>query len=387
MKRIAVLGSTGSIGKQALDVIGKSDSLFVSALAANSNIKLMEEQIRKFSPEIAALYDEKAAADLRVRVFDTNTKIVGGANGVCEAASFAGNDMVLTAVSGSIGIMPTLCAIDAGADIALANKETMVCAGEIVNSRAKEKKVKIIPVDSEHGAIFQCIKDEKKSVKKIILTASGGPFFGKSRKELANVSPEDALKHPNWDMGAKITIDSATLFNKGLEVIEAVRLFGVLPSQIEVLVHRQSIVHSMVEFSDNSVLAQLGLPDMRLPIAYALNYPDRLPNPAPEIDFTKVGALTFEKPDTETFCGLSLAFLAIEEGGTKPAVYNGANEEAVSAFLCGKCSFLDIAALVEYAMENHKTIINPTLEEIIESDKNARRLVNTRLGTREKGRF
>lgn len=387
MKRIAVLGSTGSIGKQALDVIGKSDSLFVSALAANSNIKLMEEQIRKFSPEIAALYDEKAAADLRVRVFDTNTKIVGGANGVCEAASFAGNDMVLTAVSGSIGIMPTLCAIDAGADIALANKETMVCAGEIVNSRAKGKKVKIIPVDSEHGAIFQCIKDEKKSVKKIILTASGGPFFGKSRKELANVSPEDALKHPNWDMGAKITIDSATLFNKGLEVIEAVRLFGVLPSQIEVLVHRQSIVHSMVEFSDNSVLAQLGLPDMRLPIAYALNYPDRLPNPAPEIDFTKVGALTFEKPDTETFCGLSLAFLAIEEGGTKPAVYNGANEEAVSAFLCGKCSFLDIAALVEYAMENHKTIINPTLEEIIESDKNARRLVNTRLGTREKGRF
>lgn len=382
MKKIAVLGSTGSIGTQALDVIEKSDSLFVSALAAHSNVGLMEEQIRKFSPAIAALFDEKAAKDLRIRVFDTNTKIMGGAKGVCEAASFAGNDMVLTAVSGSIGIMPTICAIDAGADIALANKETMVCAGDIVNSRAKEKNVKIIPVDSEHGAIFQCIRNEKKSVKKIILTASGGPFFGNSRGELANIKPEDALKHPNWDMGAKITIDSATLINKGLEVIEAVRLFGVLPSQIEVLVHRQSIVHSMVEFSDNSVLAQLGLPDMRLPIAYALNYPDRLQNPAPEIDFTKVGSLTFEKPDTDTFCGLSLAFKAIEEGGTKPAVYNGANEEAVSAFLRGKCSFLDIADLVEYAMENHKAIINPTLEEIIESDINARRLVNKKLGTR-----
>lgn len=379
MKKVAILGSTGSIGTQAMDVIEKSDYLSVTTLAAYGNAALMEAQIRKVSPAVAALYDEKAAADLRARVSDTNTKVLGGAEGVCEAAAFSGNDIVLVAVSGSIGIKPTLCAIDEGKDIALANKETMVCAGDIVNDRARKNKVRILPVDSEHSAVFQCIRDEGKSVGKIILTASGGPFFGKTRGELQNVTPKDALKNPNWDMGAKITIDSATLFNKGLEVIEAVRLFGAAPSQIEVLVHRQSIIHSMVEFCDGSVLAQLGMPDMRLPISYALHYPERRQSPAPRIDFTKIGTLTFEKPDTETFPGLAMGFEAVEKGGTMPAVYNAANEEAVSAFLNGGCAFLDIPKLVRRTMENHKTIINPSLEDIIESDMEARRFVKSNL--------
>ena len=373
MKKVSILGSTGSIGTQALDVIDKSEILCVSALAANSSVKQMEEQIRKYKPECAALYSEDSAKELKIAVADTNTKVLSGEEGVCEAAVCG--DITLTALSGSIGIKPTLRAIRAGCDIALANKETMVCAGDIINREANEHNIKILPVDSEHGAIFQCIRDEGKSVRKILLTASGGPFFGKTAAEIENATVKDALNHPNWSMGSKITIDSATLINKGLEVIEAVRLFGVKPSQIQVLVHRQSIVHSMVEFTDNSVLAQLGTTDMRIPIAYALNYPERRENPAKAIDFFAIDALTFQKPDTETFRGLALAYEAIEAGGTMPAVFNGANEAAVSGFLAGKCSFGDIARLVEYAMSKHKTIKAPSLDDIIESDFAARQCV------------
>ena len=377
MKRVSILGSTGSIGTQALDVIDNSETLCVSALAANTSAGLMEEQIRKYKPKTAALFSEKAARELKASVADTETKVLSGEEGVCAAA--AEGDITLTALSGSIGIKPTLSAIHAGCDIALANKETMVCAGDIINREAAAHNIKIIPVDSEHGAIFQCIRDEKKAVRKILLTASGGPFFGKSASEIENATVSEALNHPNWSMGSKITIDSATLINKGLEVIEAVRLFGVLPSQIQVLIHRQSIVHSMVEFTDNSVLAQLGTTDMRIPIAYALNYPERLANPASALNFLEIEPLTFGKPDTKTFCGLSLAFDAIKEGGTMPAVYNGANEAAVGVFLSGKCTFGSIARLVEYAMSQHKTIENPTLEEILESDKAARESVFDKL--------
>lgn len=365
-----MLGCTGSIGTQALDVIENSDFLSVSAIAADKSVDKVEKIARRHKPQIAAMYSEEAAKELKIRLSDTDIKVLSGIDGVCEAALSC--DSALTAMSGSVGILPTLAAVRAGKEIALANKETMVCAGDIINAEAKESGSKILPVDSEHGAIFQCIGNQRKFLKKIYLTASGGPFFGKTREELQNITPKDALKHPNWDMGAKITIDSATLFNKGLEVIEAVRLFGVLPSQIEVLVHRQSIVHSMVLFQDNSVIAQLGNPDMRIPIAYALNYPERRENPSSEANFFEISTLTFDKPDTDTFRGLALAYKAIEKGGTLPAVYNGANEEAVSAFLNGKCSFLGIADLVESVMDKHKVVINPDLESIIDSDKWAR---------------
>ena len=377
MKRVSILGSTGSIGTQALDVIENSENLCVSAIAANSNVKLIEEQIRRVKPKKAALFSEDAAKELKIAVADTETKILSGEEGVCEAAEEG--DITLTALSGSIGIKPTICAIRAGLDIALANKETMVCAGDIINREAAEHNIKILPVDSEHGAIFQCIRDEGKSVRKILLTASGGPFFGKTAAEIENATVKDALNHPNWSMGSKITIDSATLINKGLEVIEAVRLFGVAPSQIQVLIHRQSIVHSMVEFCDNSVLAQLGTTDMRIPIAYALNYPERRENPASALDFLTLQPLTFKKPDTETFRGLALAFDAIGEGGTMPAVYNGANEAAVASFLSGKCTFGQIARLVEGAMSSHKVLKDPTLETIIESDREARESVLNQL--------
>ena len=366
MKRISIIGSTGSIGTQALDVIENSPDMCVSAIAVYKNIKLAEKQIRKFRPGVAAVFSEECAPGLRAAVKDTDTRVLSGMEGLREAAAVG--DMCLTAVSGSVGILPTVDAISAGLDIALANKETMVCAGDIINQKAKEHGVKIRPVDSEHGAIFQCIGNEKKSVRKILLTASGGPFYGNKREELKIIKACDALKHPNWDMGAKITIDSATLMNKGLEVIEAVRLFGVAPSQIEVLIHRQSIIHSMVEFCDNSVIAQLGAPDMRLPIAYALNYPKRRENSSDTIDFLKTAPLTFDKPDTETFRGLALAYSAIEEGGTMPAVYNGANDAAAHAFLRGECGFLDIAEITEAAMAAHKSVINPDLSSIIEAD-------------------
>lgn len=377
MKRISVLGATGSIGTQALDVIEHSDRLKVCAVAANVNVDKTEKTVRKFKPEIAVMYSEKAAAELKVKLADTSTKVLAGMEGMCEAALCG--DSILTAMSGSVGILPTIEAVRAGKEIALANKETMVCAGDIINAEAQKSGSRIIPVDSEHGAIFQCIRDERRALSKIYLTASGGPFFGKGREELENITPADALKHPNWDMGAKITIDSATLFNKGLEVIEAVRLFGVKPEQIEVMVHRQSIVHSMVKFCDNSVIAQLGAPDMRIPIAYALNYPERCENPSNDCDFFEVCKLTFEKPDTDTFKGLPLAYRAIKEGGSMPAVYNGANEAAVAAFLKGKCSFLGIGDIVEKVMDKHKTLINPDLESIIDSDRQARECVESML--------
>ena len=377
MKKIAVLGSTGSIGTQTLDIIEHSDKYEVTALAAYSNVSLIEKQIRQFKPKVAALYDETAAADLRVRVADTDTKVLSGEDGLNIAAAESSAKTVVTAMVGSVGILPTLNAIKSGADIALANKETMVCAGEIVSDLAQEYNVKIIPVDSEHSAIFQSIGGDRKFLKRILLTASGGPFFGKSRKELEKVTLADALKHPNWSMGSKITIDSATLINKGLEVIEAVKLFSVSAEQIKVLVHRQSIVHSMVEFCDNSILAQLGDPDMRTPIAYALSYPKRRENPARPIDFEKMRTLTFEEPDMETFQGLALGFEAAKQGGTMPTVYSCANEAAVELFMNGKCTFLEISHLVAAAMKNHKKVIKPTLECIIDTDNATREYVKS----------
>ncbi len=371
MKTITVLGSTGSIGTQTLDIAKNDSSIKVRAIAACKNIKLLEEQIRYFAPEYAAVYDEAAAKELKIKVSDTDTKVLSGMEGLCEVSALKA-DMVVTAVSGSIGLKPTLEAIKSGNNIGLANKETMVCAGDLVNRTAKEYNVKILPVDSEHSAIFQCINSQNKFVEKIILTASGGPFFGKTREELSCVTVKEALRHPNWSMGAKITIDSATLINKGLEVIEAVKLFGVSASDIEVCVHRQSIVHSMVEFCDNSVIAQLGVPDMRLPIAYAINYPERKENISGRLDITACPPLTFEKPDLETFEGLALGIKAAKEGGTMTAVYSAANEVAVDMFLKGKCSFVDIASMVKSAMGAHKNIINPDLESILNADKWAR---------------
>ncbi len=371
MKKVTILGSTGSIGTQTLDIIEKSDAYEVLALAAGRNIKLLESQIRAFCPKFAAVFDEEAAKELRIAVKDTDTVILAGLEGVREVAR-AGADITVTAMVGSIGILPTLDAIEAGSDIALANKETMVCAGDIVKRAAKEKGVKIIPVDSEHSAIFQCIGSKGKDVRRILLTASGGPFAGKTRDELRYVTAKEALRHPNWSMGAKITIDSATMMNKGLEVIEAVQLFDVKASQIEVVVHRQSIVHSMVEFQDHSVLGQMGWPDMRLPIAYALAYPAVMPTPVMPLSFDKMMTLTFEKPDLETFGCLKLGLEAAEQGGTMPTVFSSAGEEAVSLFLAGKCSFLEIESLVARTMQAHKTVINPSLSCIIDTDTWAR---------------
>ncbi len=377
MKKVCILGSTGSIGTQALDIIRNSDKYEVTALAAARNIDLLEKQIREFRPKIAAVYEEAFAKELRTRVADTDTKIVATLSGVREVARENGADITVTAMVGSIGILPTLDAIEAGSDIALANKETMVCAGDLVRAAAKEHGVKIVPVDSEHSAIFQCIGEKYADVNRIFLTASGGPFAGKKREDLDAVTAADALKHPNWSMGAKITIDSASMMNKGLEVIEAVQLFGVAPSQIEVVLHRQSIVHSMVEFRDHSVIAQLGWPDMRLPIGYALAYPDCEKTPTRPLDFEEAMTLTFEKPDMETFGCLRLGFAAAEKGGTLPTVYSGAGEAAVALFLSGKCRFLDIETLVAKTMEAHKTVINPTLSCIIDTDAWAREKVQT----------
>ncbi len=375
MKNICILGSTGSIGKQTLEVIEKQGIYRVKALAAASNIQLLEEQIRRFRPKMVAVYHEESAHKLSGNVKDTDTLVLGGMDGVREVAARSGADITVTAMVGSVGILPTLDAISAGSDIALANKETMVCAGDIVRSAAKKNNVRIIPVDSEHSAIFQCIGEQEKAVKRILLTASGGPFRGKKRDELKNVTVEDALKHPNWDMGAKITIDSATLMNKGLEVLEAVQLFGVSPEQIEVLVHPQSIIHSMVEFHDNAIIAQLGTPDMRVPIAYALSYPNRYETPADSLNFEKYAALTFEKPDLDTFGCLRLGFLAAKCGGSMPTVYSSAGEVAVSKFMQGQCGFLDIETMVESAMKNHETVINPSLSCIIDTDRWARAYV------------
>ena len=376
MKKVIVLGSTGSIGTQALEVCERA-GYKVIALAAGENIELLENQARNFEVSAVAVFNEQKANDLKLKLADTDIKVLGGADGVCEIARLEA-DIVLNAIVGIAGLRPTLAAIEAGTDIALANKETLVTGGEIVNRRAKEKGVRILPVDSEHSAIFQSLQGApENSLKKILLTASGGPFYSKTRKDLENVTVKDALNHPNWSMGAKITIDSATLMNKGLEVIEAVHLFGLPADKIEVLVHRQSIVHSGVELSDGAVIAQLGTPDMRLPIQYALTYPERSNYSFETLDLFKVGTLTFEKPDTDTFRCLPLCIEAINRGGLSPTAVNGANEEAVRLFLEGKCRFLQIANFVEKALETVKNKKDFTLEDILNTDKLARELVKS----------
>lgn len=374
MKELIILGSTGSIGTQALEVV-KRDGYKVTALAAGSNIELLEKQAREFFPDIVAVFSEAAAKELAIKLKDTSIKVLSGIEGVCEAAQYKG-DIVLNSIVGIAGLRPTLAAIEAGKDIALANKETLVTGGELVTKAAKKKGVKILPVDSEHSAIFQSLQGApENSLKKIILTASGGPFYKKTSKELENVTVKEALNHPNWSMGAKITIDSATLMNKGLEVIEAVHLFGVKASDIEVLVHRQSIVHSGVELSDGAVIAQLGTPDMRLPIQYALTYPQRSDYAFEKLSLADIGTLTFEKPDMKTFRCLALCIEAINEGGLAPTAVNGANEEAVKLFLEGKIKFLQIADLVEKALINVNNKKEFSLEDILASDKAARELV------------
>ncbi len=375
MKKIIILGSTGSIGTQALDIVrANPDKYSVVALAAGSNAKLLEAQAREFNVAAVALFNENAAADLKISLADTDIKVLSGADGVCELCLLDG-DMVLNAIVGIAGLRPTLAAIDSGKTIALANKETLVTGGEIVNRRLCEKGVKLLPVDSEHSAIFQSLQGAPSgSLKKIILTASGGPFFGKTKNELENVTVAEALNHPNWSMGAKITIDSASLMNKGLEVIEAVHLFGCTASQIEVTVHRQSILHSAVEFTDGAVIGQLGTPDMKVPIQYALTYPER-GMCFEALDLMKVGTLTFQKPDTDTFRLLPLCIEAINRGGLYPTAINGANEESVKLFLEGKIKFLQIAELNEKAMNACVNKTDFTVDDIFEADAMARRLV------------
>jgi len=375
MEKITILGSTGSIGTQALNVAEKM-GLGISALAAGGrNIALLENQARKWKPEYLAVMDEAAAKDLKIKLADTSVKVEGGADAVNFAAT-CNSDMVLNSIVGIAGLNPTLTAIEAGKNIALANKETLVTGGDIVMSRAKEKGVSIFPVDSEHSAIFQSLMGVPKgNIYKILLTASGGPFFGKTRDELKNITPADALKHPNWDMGAKITIDSATLMNKGLEVIEAVHLFSVSADNIEVLVHRQSILHSAVELEDGAVIGQLGTPDMAIPIQFALTYPNRMPSPAPRLSLTDIGTLTFEKPDLDTFTCLATCISAIKRGGLYPTAANGANEMAVELFLKGKISFLNIGEFVARATDECKNKQNFTVEDVFEADRLAREAV------------
>ena len=373
-KSLVILGSTGSIGEQALDVARKNGYV-VKALAAGKNIKKLEAQAREFNPLQVAVFDETAAKELKVKLSDTNIKVLSSIEGVCEVATIKA-DIVLNAIVGIAGLKPTLAAIKAKNDIALANKETLVTAGDLVNAAAKENGVKIIPVDSEHSAIFQSLQGVPKgALSKIILTASGGPFWGKTKEELRDVTVEQALNHPNWSMGSKITIDSATLMNKGLEVIEAVHLFGVSPDDIEVLVHRQSILHSAVELSDGAVIGQMGTPDMRLPIEYAITYPERGNICCDRLHLADVGTLTFARPDREAFPCLDICTKAIKEGGLKPAAANGANEEAVALFLSGKIKFLEISRLVEKATNAQKTLKNFNLEDVFAADKAARELV------------
>lgn len=366
MKNIAILGSTGSIGTQTLEVAREQGDICICGLAAGSNIRLLEEQIREFHPRLVCVYDESKANELKIRVRDTGVKVAAGMEGLLEIAAMEETEILVTAVVGMIGIRPTVEAIRAGKDIALANKETLVTAGHIIMPLAKEAGVKILPVDSEHSAIFQSLHGENhERVEKILLTASGGPFRGKSREELKNIQVEDALKHPNWAMGRKITVDSSTMVNKGLEVMEAKWLFDVGLEQIRVVVHPQSIIHSMVEYADGAVMAQLGMPDMKLPIQYALYYPDRRPMQGERVDFAKLGQLTFEEPDLKTFRGLGLALKAAKAGGSMPTVYNAANEKAVNKFLDRKIGYPDIIDMIEACMERHKTVDDPSLEEIL----------------------
>lgn len=375
-RKVAVLGSTGSIGRQSLDVIAACGMEAVS-LAANSSAKRMEEQARQFRPSIAALADEKAAAELRVRLADTNVRVLSGLEGVLEAATFSGADTAIAALVGMAGLRPTLAAIREGKRVCLANKETLVCAGPLVLEEAKDYGAKLYPVDSEHSALFQCLEAnrDRGEVKRLILTCSGGPFYGKKREELVDITVEDALKHPNWSMGAKITVDSATLMNKGLEVIEAMHLYHMPVEKISVVIHRESIVHSLVEYCDNAMLAQLGAPDMRLPIQYALTYPKRVPGPSTPLDLWNCGPLTFGTPDLEAFPCLALALEAAKTGGTAGAILNGANEEAVARFLAGKIGFLDIPAKVERALSQVKAVQNPTMQDILDADRAAREAV------------
>lgn len=379
MKKLTIIGSTGSIGTQTLEVVRENKDLRITALAAGNNIQLLEAQIREFSPQYAAVWEEEKARELAVRIKDTDTKVVSGIEGLIEISTLEEIDIVVTAVVGMIGIRPTVAAIKAGKDIALANKETLVTAGHIIMPLAKENKVKILPVDSEHSAIFQSLNGENpKQIHKILLTASGGPFRGKNIEDLAKVSLADALKHPNWAMGRKITIDSSTLVNKGLEVIEAKWLFDVAMDQIQVVVQPQSIIHSMIEYVDGSIIAQLGLPDMKLPIQYALFYPDRRTMPGDKLDFAKLGSITFENPDMETFKGLKLAYQAGRIGESMPTVFNAANEKAVSKFLNQETSYLDIADTIEMCMNEHKLIESPTVDQIIEIEKLVYELIESR---------
>ena len=370
MKKIALLGSTGSIGTQTLDVVRNQGDIQVTAMVAGSNIALLEKQIREFHPSIAAVWDEKKALELKAKVADLPVKVVSGMDGLLEAATEKEAQIVVIAVVGMIGIRPTIAAMEAGKDIALANKETLVTAGHIIMPLAEKLGVKILPVDSEHSAIFQSLNGEHgNKIHKILLTASGGPFRGHTREQMASVQVEDALKHPNWSMGRKITIDSSTMVNKGLEVMEAHWLFDVEMDQVQVVVQPQSIIHSMVEYEDGAVIAQLGTPDMPLPIQYALYYPERRYLPGDRLDFWKLSQITFEKPDLENFHGLALAYEAGRRGGSLPTVFNAANEYAVAKFLNREISYLEITDMIQKAMENHKVIDDPTVEQILETER------------------
>lgn len=379
-RKASILGSTGSIGTQSLEVCEKH-GIQITALAAHSSTELLEQQARKFHPEYVGIYNENKYTELKERLTDTNIKVLCGMEGLCEIAALPQSDIVLNSVVGMVGLLPTLTAIEAGKDIALANKETLVAGGELVTALAKEKGVKIYPVDSEHSAIFQCLQGNKRSqLSKVILTASGGPFFGKSYDDLRSVTKADALKHPNWDMGNKITIDSATLMNKGLEFIEAKWLFDLDPDQIEIVVHRQSVVHSAVEYDDYSVIAQLGVPDMKIPIQYALLYPERVPCPTGRLSLTEYGSLTFEKPDYETFKCLSAAIEAIKRGGAYPCLVNSANEEAVRAFLNDEISFISIGEIVSSVLDEFKPSEIRSYDDVMKADSAARAYVREKIG-------
>lgn len=379
MKNISILGSTGSIGTQTLDIVRANEDLKVVAIAAGSNVAKLEEQIREFHPELVCVFHEESANKLKIAIADTNVKVVTGMDGLIEAATYHKAEIVVTAFVGMIGIRPTLEAIKAGKDIALANKETLVTAGHLVMQAAKDYGVKILPVDSEHSAIFQSLNGENpREIDKILLTASGGPFRGWTREQMKNVQVEDALKHPNWSMGQKITIDSATMVNKGLEVIEAKWLFGVELEDVQVVVQPQSLIHSMVQFKDGAIIAQLGTPDMKLPIQYALYYPERRFLAGERVDFGKIAQITFENPDTENFRGLALAYKSATVGDSMPTVFNAANERAVAKFLDRKISFLEITDIIEYCMEQHRVITNPTVEQILDIEQWAYELIESR---------
>ena len=377
------MGSTGSIGTQTLDVARRL-GLKVGAIAANRSVRLLEEQIREFRPELAAVFEESAARELKTAVADLPVRVVSGMEGLCEAASYEKADLICNSVVGLVGLRPTLAAIAAKKDVALSNKETLVAGGSVVMKAAKEAGVKILPVDSEHSAVFQCLQGcpEKKALKRIILTASGGPFFGWTREQLGNVTPEQALHHPNWHMGPKVTIDSATMMNKGLEVMEACWLFGMPPSKIDVLVQRESVVHSLIEYVDNSVIAQLGVPDMRIPIQYAIMWPERVPSPVAQLDLAEYGTLTFARPDEETFRCLAACREAMRRGGLAPAAANGANEQAVALFLDHRISFLEIGALVSGATAHQPDVPEDfTVEDILKADAAARSYVLDTVGS------